>query len=505
MTCAWWRVGVVVSLAMTVAAPAWAGKENDTLNIAWREELPSYDAYYASPRESVLLARLVWDNLVDRDPVTFEYKPLLAESYEWIDQKTLEFRLRKGITFHNGEPFNADDVVYTLNRVSSPEAAVVNPKMVNWIGRAEKVDDYTVRVLLDEPFPAALEYLAAAVPIYPNEYYEKVGPEGMSANPVGTGPYAVTESVPGKTITLVRNDSYFDGSPKGAGKIGKIVQRTIPDPQTQVAELLAGRLDWIWLVPPDIAERLASRPGIQVEPGETMRIGYIDFDATGASGVDYFKDKRVRQAVNHAINRQAIATNLIGEGSTVINSACYPSQFGCEQNVNRYEYDPEKAKALLAEAGYPDGFDVDIYGYRERQVTEAIIGDLQNVGIRAKLNWVRFATFKEMNFGGKIALRHGAFGSWSINDVSITMEGFFQGVEEDTTRDQQLIEWNREAGQIVDQERRKELYSMALNRVAAEAYWVPLHTYVTLYAFSADLNFKPQPDEVARFYLADWK
>src|SRR3546814_11421359 len=99
---------------------------------------------------------------------------------------------------------------------------------------------------------------------------------------------------------------------------------TIPDPQTQVAELLAGRLDWTWLVPPDIAERLASRPGIEVLPGETMRIGYINFDATGSSGVDYFKDKRVRQEVNHAINREAIATAPLGQGATVINSACYP-------------------------------------------------------------------------------------------------------------------------------------------------------------------------------------
>src|SRR3546814_9505966 len=112
--------------------------------------------------------------------------------------------------------------------------------------------------------------------------------------------------------------------------------------------------------------------------------------------------------------------------------------------------------------------DLDIYGYRERHVTEAIIGNLQNVGIRANLNWVRFATFKEMNFEGKIPLRHGAFGSWSINDVSITMEGFFQGVEEDTTQDPQLIEWAKQAGQIVDEARRKELYSMALKRIAEE-------------------------------------
>src|SRR3546814_7277101 len=110
-------------------------------------------------------------------------------------------------------------------------------------------------------------------------------------------------------------------------------------------------------------------------------------------------------------------------------------------------------------AGYPEGFEVDIYGYRERHVTEAIIGNLQNVGIRANLNWVRFATFKEMNFEGKIPLRHGAFGSWSINDVSITMEGFFQGVEEDTTQDPQLIEWAKQAGQR-SEEHTSELQSL---------------------------------------------
>lgn len=489
----------------SIASPAFAQKENDTLRISWREELPSYDVYYASPRESVLLSRLVWDNLVDRDPVTHEYRPLLAESYEWIDEKTLEFKLRRNVTFHDGSPFTADDVAYTLNRVSSPEAAVVNPKMVNWIGSVEKVDDYTVRILMDEPFPAALEYLAAAVPIYPKAHYESGGPEGMSANPIGTGPYRVVEAVPGTSIKLEKNEDYFPDSPKGQPHIGRIEQRTIPDPQTQVAELMAGRLDWIWLVPPDIASRLETRPNIKVLPGETMRIGYVAFDTRGTSGVEYFKDRRVRQAVAHALNRDAIARNLIGAGSSVIHSACYPSQFGCEQNVRAYEYDPDKARALLAEAGYPSGFSVDIYGYRERHVTEAIIGDLQNVGIRANLNSVRFATFKEMNFEGTIPLRHGAFGAWSINDVSITMEGFFQGEEEDTIHDPELIAWNSEAKQIVDQDRRQELYTKALRRIADEAFWVPLHTYVTLYAFNSDLDFQPQPDEVARFYQARWK
>src|SRR3546814_21125454 len=117
--------------------------------------------------------------------------------------------------------------------------------MVNWIGSAEKVDDFTVRVLMEEPFPAALEYLAAAVPIYPNEYYEKVGPEGMSLNPVGTGPYRVAESVPGKTITLVRNADYFEGTPKGTGQIAKTVPRPNTDPHNQIDMFTVGTLPWL--------------------------------------------------------------------------------------------------------------------------------------------------------------------------------------------------------------------------------------------------------------------
>jgi peptide/nickel transport system substrate-binding protein len=236
-----------------------------------------------------------------------------------------------------------------------------------------------------------------------------------------------------------------------------------------------------------------------------MRFAYMSMDATGLSGNDAFKDVRVRQAVNYAINRNAIVAKLVGAGARVLNAACYPSQFGCDESVKAYEYNPEKAKQLLAEAGYANGFDVDIYGYRDRPVTEAMIGDLRNVGIRAKLTSVRFATFKELASQTKIPLRHATFGSWSISDISIVMEGFFQGVDEDNSQDKDVIAWTKEAGRIIDADKRKELYSKALKRIAEQAYWAPLHTYGVLYAFHSDLDFKSNPDEVARFYNAKWK
>jgi peptide/nickel transport system substrate-binding protein len=141
------------------AGAAWADKANDTLRAAFTKELENVDSYFNSSREGVVLQRAVWDGLIYRDPVTNEYKGNLATSWEWIDDTTLEFELREGVTFHNGEAFNADDVVYTVNFVSKEENGVKTQRNVNWMDSAEKIDDYTVRIHLKEKFPAAIEFL----------------------------------------------------------------------------------------------------------------------------------------------------------------------------------------------------------------------------------------------------------------------------------------------------------------------------------------------------------
>ena len=205
-----------------------------------------------------------------------------------------------------------------------------------------------------------------------------------AVNPVGTGPYKVTDTKAGEFVLMEKFDGYMTDGPKGTPQIGKMRFRTIAERNTQLAELLTGGLDWIWDVPKDQAERLAGNPGITVENAKTFRVSYMAFDVDGDSGTDVFTNKKVRQAVAHAINREAIATNLVGPASEVIHSACHPDQFGCTQDVPQYEYDPAKAKALLAEAGYPDGFEFDIYAYREREFTEAVIGDLAEIGVKAK-------------------------------------------------------------------------------------------------------------------------
>jgi len=502
---------VLLILALAFFIPSsYAGKKADTLNVAFSKELPTTDRYFNLLREGIIIARHVFDNLLYRDPVTYEYKGLLAKSYKWISNTEMDIVLRQGVKFHNGAEMTADDVVYILNFAANPDNKVSAQRYANWIKEVVKTGPYTVKILLKEPFPAALEFLSGANPIYPKDYYSKVGKRGFGLKPIGTGPYKMVELEPGRKYVMVKNDNYFKDSPKGQPSIGKIVWRTLPELTTQIAELMTGGLDWIYLVPPEQAENLAKRPNIKVVPAETMRIGYLQFDSADRSGkehgmVNQFKDIRVRKAINHAINRSAIAKNLLGGQSRPIYSACFPTQFGCTQDVKKYEYDPEKAKKLLAEAGYPNGFECTLYGYRARPLAEAMVGNLASVGIKAKLLYMKYSALRERYRKGKVPFQFLTWGSYSINDVSAIVSHFFEFELDDLTRDAKVRDWLLEADSSIDTAKRKALYSKALKRIAEQAYWCPMFTFVSNNCFTKELDFTPYPDAVVRFFLAKWK
>ncbi len=494
------------ALAASMASgSAIADKASDTLSVPFTKELESVDSYFNSAREGVILQRSIWDGLLFSDPETGEYKGNLATSWEWVDDTTLELKLREGVKFHNGEEFDADDVVYTVNFVADPANGVVTQRNVNWMKEALKVDKYTVQIVTNGPFPAALEYLAGPVSIYPNEYYAEVGPAGMGLKPVGTGPYRVESVEPGKHFVLKKYEGYHD-SPKGEAVIGTVDIRTIPDVNTQLAELFSGGLDFVWGVPSDQAEKLEAMGRFNVVNESTMRIGYLEMDAAGRSGADNPMTKRaVRQAINHAIDRQAIVDNLLKGKSKIVNSACFPSQFGCAQDVATYDYDPEKAKALLAEAGYSDGLSVDLYAYREREYAEAMLAYLAEVGIKANLKYLQYSALRDLRTNGQTSLSFQTWGSYSINDVSAITSQFFKFGGEDFARDEEVRDWLETADTSVDPEVRKEFYAKALKKIADEAYWVPLFSYNVNYVSTEEVDFTPSADEVVRFFQVSWR
>ena len=245
------KSGVVIT-ALITSTTALAGKSDDTVYVAFTKEVENIDSYFNSSREGVLLQRTIWDGLIYRDPETGKYSGNLATEWKWVDDVTLELKLREDVKFHNGEEFDADDVVYTVNFVSDIANGVKTQRNVDWMKSATKIDKYTVHINLKAPFPAAIEFLAGPVSMYPNEYYAKVGSTGMGLKPVGTGPFKVVSVEPGKHYVLQKYSDYH-ASPKGQPSVGRLDIRTIPDLNTQIAELFNGTLDFIWQVPTDQA------------------------------------------------------------------------------------------------------------------------------------------------------------------------------------------------------------------------------------------------------------
>ena len=498
-----WLVGALAAPWLGPAhAPARAQKAEDTLRVVWRDAITDLDPYRNALRTGLVVAHHAWDTLVHRDPETLQLKPLLATAWRNVDPVTLEFDLRPGVRFHDGAPFTADDVVYTVDAIlTEPEVAV--PSLFAALDGAERVDESKVRIRLKRAFPAALEILAMAVPILPKAYRERVG-AGFSRAPVGTGPYRVA-SVDEAGFVLERNEAYFDG-PKGQPAIRRVAVRQVADSAAELAAISSGEADWIWRYGLDQVEALNRVPGVQTLRAEGMRVAFMTLDAAGRTGTGGpMTHLKVRQAILHAVDRQALARQHMS-GARVLDAPCHPTQFGCDQAIAaKYEYDPAKARALLAEAGYPHGFETELIGALLPQVLDAVQGHLGAVGIQARVVRMQAQAATRRAARGRVPLGLTTWSSYSVNDVSAFLPRFFGGGEQDYARDPEVRRLVLEGGEVADPDQRRRAYSAAIRRITEQAYVMPLFTVATTYAVSRQVAFKPSSDELPRFYLASWR
>ncbi len=496
---------LLLATLLALAGPARAQKEADTLRISWRDAIPNLDPYYNQLRTGLVVAQQCWDTLVYQDPDTLQVKPLLALSWSLVNPTTLEFALRPGVAFHNGDPFTADDVAYTVNTVvHDPQVAV--PGNVAFLDHAEVIDPLHVRLVLKRPFPAALDYLAMVLPIWPHAYRARVGPAGFAAAPVGTGPYRVAGVDGMREIDLARNDAYFAG-PKGRPAIARITIREVADSATEIADLLAGRADWIWQFASDQLDPLGQHPELQVLRAESMRMGYLSMDAAGRSGADNPLTRQgVRQAVAQALDRTSMARAVAGSTARVLNAPCYPTQFGCDGGAAvRWDYDQAAARQALALAGYPHGFATTLVSYVLPEYGQAVQAALKAIGIDATLRQLPVGAAVAAQEAGQAPLFLGSWGSYSINDVAAILPQFFAGGPQDYARDPVLEQLVGQGDADTDPDDRRSAYGDAIRRITERAYWLPLNTYATTYAFARTLSFHAFPDELPRFYLASWR
>jgi peptide/nickel transport system substrate-binding protein len=507
---------VLAGLALTLAAPAaLAQADKDTVRVAVYQPVPLLDTIYNPHPETSLVANPVFDSLVHFNAETREYKPLLAESWKRLDDRTYEFKLRKGIKFHDGSPFSADDVTYSFEVFMDPKYNFrFKDTRFGWIDKVEKVDDMTVRISSKEPFAPFLDRLTANTPIYPAKIYRALENKGdFGRNPIGTGPYRVVSFDPAKgDVVYEKNENYALGDIRRPGFVKHIRLSSIPDQQTQIAKLFSGELDLVYNIEPDMVPSLAANPALAVSIERTVSYTYIMFDTKDRTGIGVFKDKRVREAMLKAIDRPALIKAFLPPEQwkdPLQLGMCHAWHVGCSASVAGPSYDPAAAKKLLAEAGHPEGFDVTISTWGpSRRIAEAVAGQFRKVGVNAKVDASTVGVFVQKRADGKIQCQVSLWDNGVAQpDIESTMSFFFLPSSRDAIGDPILAKAVDDGRSELDPKKRVAIYRAAFDRATSEYYMMPLVPLPAIVAHVKALQLVPgnkSPEGFELNYLA-WK
>ncbi len=397
-----WRVRLGIPFLVAVVLVAGLAPLNyaqqRSLVIAITGDAESMDPILAAISTTQSIQAHVLEPLVNNDP-DGKIVPALATSWKTMSPTVWEFKLRPNVRFHNGEPFEAAAVKFTIERAATHPKSLLKA-YVNLIKEVRIIDPLTVQVITSAPAPDQLDNLAN-IPILPPTYAKDVGDEGIGKRPVGTGPYKFVEWIHDDHVSLVRNEEYWGPKPPAT----RVTIRPIPEGATRVAALLSGEVDVVEGIPiPDIP-RVAKTKGFRVLSKQGPRLIFLAMDTfrdrggkhpEGTPGIpsgqpNPFKDRHVRQAVYAAINTKEIVERVMDGHAFSADEILPAFMFGFNPAVHRPAYDPSRAKRLLAEAGYPNGFDVVLDVSTDRYVNDkevglALVGMLQRVGIRPTLN-----------------------------------------------------------------------------------------------------------------------
>jgi len=373
--------------ASSGAPPAASAPVRERLTIGLSTEAGSLDSTTLTTTESRLLFGNIYDPLIHRDGAG-KLVPRLAEKWEQIDDTTLRLTLRKNVKFHNGEDFNAEAVRFTLERYADPKSQAAT--RTTSIKEVRVVDDSTVEFISKAPDPLLLGIIADGFFIVPPKFYQDKGAATVAAQPVGTGPFVFKEWIKGDRLDLTVNNDYWGGKPTAQN----LTFRFIPEAGTRVAGLQNGELDIVNDLPPALARELQANDQITLSTANDPAIVHVGLKVND----EILKDKRVRQALNYATNKDAIIQRLLFGYATAAGQVAMPGSFGHNPNVKPVPYDPEKAKELLAEAGHPNGFEIVMgapigYVAHGKELAEAIIGDWAKVGVKVNLIMTEWATF----------------------------------------------------------------------------------------------------------------
>ena len=426
----------------------------------------------------------IYETLMAREPDGTLVPGLAAEAPVQKDATTWEFKLRPDITFSNGEPFNADSVVRSVTRMIDPDLKAEQISYFGTLETAKKVDDLTVDIITKGPDP-----------ILPSRmYWMKMIPAKYSSDPnfaqasVGTGPYLLDSWSRGEKIVLKANPNYWGGAPS----IDQVTFRFIGEPGTQLSGLMAGELDVITNLLPEFVSTVPKSAAVQ-----GLETSLIVLSTENPST----KDPRVREALNLAIDRGTLAKDLFGGYATpAAGQIINPKAFGFNEDLKPYPYDPEKAKALIKEAG-AEGVTVTLQGesgrwLKDRETIEAVAAYWTAAGVKVDVQISEFGEYLNRLFD-KAKRPDAIFVANSDElldaDRAVT-SGYESGASFASNNDQEMAEKSRAARIETDPEKRKAMYAEITKKAYDGNYLAPLLYSEDIYGFSNRLDWQPRVD-----------
>ena len=498
------------------------------LTIGIASEPSAMDPHYHNLGPNNAMRRHVFESLISMD-ANQALRPSLAESWKALDDTTWEFKLRKGVTFHDGSAFDADDVIYTVSRIpnvaNSPSSFTIYTKSIETI---EAPDPHTLIIRTPGPRPLlpneisqfgiiskeAAEAIVAEYKAAGGEAPEWPRTEDFNNGKlmVGTGPYRFKEFIKGDRVVLEANGGHWAGQPDWS----KVTFRPISTAGSRVAALLAGDVDVIDNPPTQDLPALRENPDIDVVQGLSNRVIYLHFDhhqeptpgIEGTGGKNPFKDARVRQAVSKAINREAIVDRIMAGVAVPAAQLLPPGMFGNNPDLKVVGYDPEAAKKLLAEAGYSDGFELVIGTPNDRyindeKVAQAVAQMLSRIGIKTSVDASTKSVFFKRRNKYEFSLYLAGWGS-GTGEMSSPLRALvasqdkergFGGTNRGRYSDAALDSKIAEALVTIDDAKREGLLRQA-SQLAMENFAIlPLHYEVTPWALRKGLTYEPRADQ----------
>jgi peptide/nickel transport system substrate-binding protein len=432
----------------------------------------------------------LFDSLVGRDAEN-RIVPQLAESWRLVDDVTWQLKLRRGVVFHDGEPFNAEAVRFTFQRVLDPEQKSPNRANVAEIVRVEVVDDYTVNLVTRQPYAPLINRLLDFAMV-PPKYVAEKGNQGMALRPVGTGPYRFVELIKDDRMVVEAFDRHWRGAPK----IKRIVYKPIPEPFTRAAALRNNEVDLVTTMPPSLARELERAPGIRVQRVPSSWIIYLGLNALKKP----LSDVKVRQALNYATDVDAIIKNVLEGNGRKLEGPLTPQMFGYDASIKGYPYDPVRARKLLAEAGYPDGVEITLESpagrYQgDKEIAEALGGQWQKAGFKPKVQvaeWgAYFKRYLAKQFQDAYVLGLGG-PMQDADELYNLVSSKGRGLYYKNERVDALFDLGRST---MDQAKRRQIYRDLQRAMVEDATWVFLLQQVDIYASRDRLTWTPRTDQ----------